>query len=524
MAIDKNAFLKGVTEKYPEELLEGRITVEGNVCASIFKDPLLLDENKLEPSDFLTKDGRFYFGLAKSLRKSGLVVFDEVGILSNSSENVIERFEDLGGFDTIENMTSIISLQNWDTFSDTLNRENIILKLYNNGFNLLKEVEYKDKKVVPIKLFRKMTSEQVLDWYDAFLSSYDTGYSSIVLEDEMIDIDDDFIDGIESGEEQGISFRSAGEDIDGNEMYCYPFISDEIGGYREGTFNLLCGHSSTGKSSMAIAIIMSMLSQGIKCLIISNEQKKKVFQTNFLVFLLYKRNHYYNLTKKKIMNGELNAEDKKQLASVQKYWRDQGYDKMVKFVSISDANTPTVKKKIRESVLRYGVGFCFYDTMKIDFSSTTDKKEYISLIQDSRDFDAIAKKYNIIVLASLQLSLATLGQLFLDGSALSGAKAVKECAESIIMMRTVYNEELIKGNKFFCEPFRSVKVEDKYVNQEYEADPTNVWRMVFIDKSRSSSNSSDTGVAYLFKMLGNYCVFKESAKCYPKHGRIQQTN
>ena len=192
MEIDKNAFLKGVTEKYPEELLEGRITVEGNVCASIFKDPLLLDENKLEPSDFLTKDGRFYFGLAKSLRKSGLVVFDEVGILSNSSENVIERFEDLGGFDTIENMTGIISLQNWDTFSDTLNRENIILKLYNNGFNLLKEVEYKDKKVIPIKLFRKMTSEQVLDWYDAFLSSYSTGYSSIVLEDEMIDIDDDF--------------------------------------------------------------------------------------------------------------------------------------------------------------------------------------------------------------------------------------------------------------------------------------------------------------------------------------------
>ena len=522
MGLDKTLFVTGAFEKYGEELLKGRVEIEANVVFSLWKDPLIIDENKLDKSCFLTRDGKFYYSLAKNLRSKNLVVFDEVSVLSNSTEEVIAKFNSLGGYEVIENMCSLVSLSNWDSYSDMLNRENIILKLHDNGFNLTKEVEYKDKKIVPIQLFRRMNSEQVIDWYDMFLSSCSTGYSSLVLEDEMIDIDDNFLDGIEKGEEQGISFRSAGLDIEGNEMMCYPYISDEIGGYREGTFNLLCGHSSTGKSSVAVAIILSMLSQGRKCLIISNEQKKKVFQVNFLVWLLYKRNHYYKLTKKKIMNGELTLEDKKQLASVQKYWREQGYDKMVKFISITDANTPVVKKKIRENVLRHGVSFVFYDTMKIDFSSSADKKEYISLIQDSRDFDAIAKKYNIIMLASLQLSLATLGQLFLDASALSGAKAVKECAESIIMMRTLYSEELIKNNKVFCEPFRTVKVEDgKYINQEYEPDPSAVWRVVFIDKSRSSSNSSDTGIAYLFKMNGNFCVFTESAKCFPKHGRIQ---
>lgn len=522
MAIDKKLFIGGVVQKYPEELLDHRITVEGNVIASIWKDPLLLDENRLESSDFLTKDGRFYFGLARSLRKAGLNVFDEVSVLSNSSHEVIDKFEDKGGYETIENMTSIINLQNWDTYSDVLNRENIILKLYSNGFNLLSEVEYKDKKVVPIKIFRKMTSEQVIDWYDTFLSNYSTGYSSLVLEDEMIDLDDDFFCGIESGEEQGISFRSAGFDVNGKEMFAYPYLSDEIGGFREGTFNLLCGHSSTGKSSVAVGIIMSMLSQQKKCLIISNEQKKKVFQTNFLVWLLYKRNHYYNLTKTKIMNGVLNDEDKRQLASVQKYWRDQGYNKMVKFISIADANTPLVKKKMRENILRHGVEFCFYDTMKIDYGNSSDKKEYISLIQDSRDFDAIAKKYNVIILSSLQLALHSLGTLFLDASTLAGAKAVKEVAESIIMIRTVYSEEFIKGDKYYCSPFKTVKIaEGKYDNIEYDPNPDDVWRMVFIDKSRSSANSSDTGVAYLYKMIGNFCVFKECGKCYPKHGRIQ---
>ena len=53
MSVDKSMFIGGVTSKYPEELLEGRITVEGNVIACLAKDILLLDENKFKKEQWI---------------------------------------------------------------------------------------------------------------------------------------------------------------------------------------------------------------------------------------------------------------------------------------------------------------------------------------------------------------------------------------------------------------------------------------------------------------------------------------
>lgn len=518
--MDRNIFVKGVKEKYPKELLDNRITIEGNVIACIWKDPLLIDEVKLSKDDFITKDGRFLFSLAKNLRRKHLNVLDEVSVLSNSTEEVIEKLNSIGGYSIIENMTDIISLSNWDSYSDQLYRENILIKLYDDGFNIFKEIEYNGVKIVPIKVFRKMTSEQVLDWYNSYLSSYDTGTSSLILEEEMIDLTDDFIKECESGEESGLEFRTAGVDINGDDIPCFPFLSEQIGGYLPGTFNLICGHSSTGKTSLTISILMSMLSQGEKILIITNEQKAKVFKINFWIWLLYHRNHYYNLTKKKFMKGDISDEDKKQLRSIEKYWKESGYNKKLKFISISDASISLVKKKIRQAVLREGITFCFYDTFKLDFGSS-DKKEYLSLIEDSRALDSIAKKYNIVVLASLQLALNTLGRLFLDANCLSQSKQIKEVCETIIMMRTVYQEELDEKNKIYCNPFKLKRKDDKWIEEDYLPDKQAVWRAIFVDKSRSGQNSSDTGVGYLYKMLGSYCVFKEVAQARFKHGTVQ---
>ena len=49
------------------------------------------------------------------------------------------------------------------------------MNMYKDGFNLLQEITIGDKKVIPLKLFRKMTAEEVTDWYEARISSYGTG-------------------------------------------------------------------------------------------------------------------------------------------------------------------------------------------------------------------------------------------------------------------------------------------------------------------------------------------------------------
>ena len=481
---------------------------------------LLLDEITLEQKDFITSDGLFYFSLLKQLRSKGFYSLDEVTILSNMSEDVIERYDACGGWQSIQHQIDIINEKNFDTYIDILYRENIILRMHDDGFNLLKKIDVNGKDVVPLTMFRKMSAEEVTDWYEARLSSYGTGYSSKIIEEEEIDFDDEFIENCKDGLENGVPFDIAGYDINGEEMNCFPFLSRQVNGLLEGTLTMMGGYSSTGKSTWWVTVIMALLNYDRKILIISNEENVKKFKIKFMVWLLGKRNRYFKLTKKKLMSGDLSEEDREQLSSIQEYWKEN-FKGRVKFISLADANMSIVKKKARENILRYGYDTVLYDTFKLDFDSAGNTRQDLSLIKDSRELDALCKKYNVIGLASLQLAINTIGKLFLDSSVLSNSKQIKEVLEGLYLMRNVYDEELDPDNKkYYCKPFRLKKVNDKWIEEEYQPDRNAVWRMLFVDKVRSGANSADSGVAYLLKFSGDHAMFREVAQCRPKHGQI----
>ena len=481
---------------------------------------LLLDDLDLKKEDFITNDGRFYFGMLTQLRKKGFYSLDEVTILSNMNDEVIERYEACGGWESIQHQIDIINDKNFDTYIDILYRENIMLRMCDDGIDLLHTVDANGKKVILYKLFRKMDADSVQDWWDARIASYGTGYSSKIIEEEEIDFDDEFIDNCKEGLENGVPFDIAGYDINGEEMNCFPFLSRQINGILEGTTTMMGGYSSAGKSTWWITVLMSLLHYDRKILIISNEENIKKFKIKFMVWLLGKRNRYFKLTKKKMTSGDISTESRKQLTDVQKYWREN-YKGKVKFIAIADADMSLVKKKIRENVLRYGYDTVLYDTFKIQGGDISSARQDLSLVRDSRELDKLAKKYNIIMLASVQLAEYTKGKLFLDASILSNAKQIKEQLENLFLMRTVYTEELDEKSKYYCHPFRLKKVNDKWIEEEYKPDTSAVWRMVFTEKCRTGANSSDNGCAYLLKYDGDHCIFRETCQCRPKHGEIK---
>ena len=299
---------------------------------------MLIDECDFKSTDFITSDGVFLFSILKKIKSLGFSVVDEVTILTSMPDNIVESFQKIGGYETIKNITDVVNIQNTEVYIDNLYRENIILKLWDDGFNLIKPIiDTNGKEIIPIKLFRKMDSEGVLDWWESRLSSYGTGYTTKILEDNYLDFDDKYFENMDSGEETGVPFDFAGDDINLEEMRCLPFISNNVGGYYDSTFNVLAGHSSVGKSCIWTTICMALLHYGRKILIISNEQKMRVFQDNFLVFILYKYFRYYDITKKKIRSASLNDKDKEMRKKAQEYWR-QNYKDKVKFISIADAD------------------------------------------------------------------------------------------------------------------------------------------------------------------------------------------
>ena len=513
-------FLTGVTDKYIPQLLKGRIEVEGNVISCFFKDMLFLDEVKLEAKDFITSDGHFYFSLLTDLRKKGFYSLDEITILSNSKEEVIEKYVECGGWETIQHQIDIINVQNFDTYIDILYRENILLNMYLDGFNLTTPINIGDKKVAPLKLLRKLSAEECIDWYESRLSEYGTGYSTKVIEEEEVaEFTDEFIDECIDGVENGVPFDEGDLDINLNPMNCFPFLSRQVCGLLEGTFTMLGGFSSTGKSTWFITIIMALLHHNRKVLIITNEEDVKRFKIKFIVWMLGKYARYFKLTKRKITSGNINSEDREQLKIVQDFWKEN-YSKRLKIISIADADMTVVKKKIRENVLRYGYDTVLYDTFKMQEDDFGGTRQDLSLVRDSRELHKLAKKYNIIMLASVQLAEYMKGKLFLDSSVLSGSKQVKEVLENLFLMRNMYEEEKDKTNKFYCRPFKLVKVDNGWQEESFELDPSGVYKILFVEKTRAGHNSSDTGTAYILKFDGDHCIFREVAQCRPRHGQI----
>lgn len=163
-----------------------------------------------------------------------------------------------------------------------------------------------------------------------------------------------------------------------------------------------------------------------------------------------------------------------------------------------------------------------YDTLKIDFNERADRKEYLQLIQDSRDLDYIAKKYNVIMLASLQLAMNTKGKLFLDSSCLSMSKQIVEVLEGLLLMRVLYAEEMDSHSSEYIDPFNLVRdpKTGKWTKETVKLSKDDVYRVLFIEKNRNGQNSSDSGEAYILKFYGEHGVFKEFCKCRPKHGYI----
>ena len=513
-------FISGVAHKYDKRLLEGRLTVEGNVIACIFSDPMYLSDYDLSTKDFITKDGVFYFSLAKYLQKAGYNTFDEVTVLSSVTDDTLDALKNRGGYETIQNLVDVVNTNNADTYFDNLYRENILLHLYDDGFNLFSLMEYKGKNIIPIETFRKMNSSNIIDWYETRLLDYDVGRISTVIDEEVIDFDNSFFESCQNGEKTGVPFETAGKDIGNEDTSVYPFLSRQISGFRRKTLSMIGGYSSAGKSTWLIGLIYSLIHNGEKVILVSNEEEIIKYKVKLLTWFLAKHNKYYNLTKKKILSGVINDEDKKQIKYFQKFWRENIKGKL-KIVSTNDADINTVKREVKNSALKEGFSTFIVDTFKINETDIGTARTDLCLVKDSRDLAKLAQKLDMIGIATVQLAEGGRGKLFLDASSLSNAKQIKEILENLFLIRSVYSEELDSKNKNFCKPFRLKKVGDKWIEEPYEADKSAVWRMLFVEKNRNGDNSSDTGKAYLLRFDGDHSIFRETCQCRPKHGRIE---
>ena len=473
--------------------------------------------------DFITKSGRMLFTIGKTIRDKRFHTFDEITFLSNTNEDLKNKINnDFGGFKQIQNVMDAVSLKNYDTFLDNLNKSNIMLSLYKKNFNILNEMTLDNgKKVVPFELFKQLTASEVIDFYEGTLSTLDTKInSSKIIEEGYIDFDDVFLEKLTNKEEVGISFGEAGFDINGDPIKTFPFMSSNILGVKHGTLNCWAAHSGAGKSTYMITVLMSLISQGERFTMITNESSVSDVKVQFLIWVLTRCLNYWEISKKKLVSGNLTEKDKIKIKEARQYWKEN-YAKAIKITSLSDADARLTCQIIKKDIAREGYTGFLVDTFKLSIDGGSNDAFWMSLIKDTRALTEIAMRFNVIGLMTVQLALNSLNRCWIDASCLSNSRGIKETLSNLIMFRKVTDAELDPESSYFIHPFRhKQKADGSWYEEEFLPDRSKVWRLFFIDKSRRGADSNDTGVAYLVRYDGDFCCFYETAKARPTHKLI----
>lgn len=521
--MDKTQFINGVAEIYDERLLESRLTEEGNICGCLLNDLTLYDDCGLSNSDFVTKSGRMLFSIGKQIRDKRCYKFDEITFLSNANEDLKDKVNnEFGGFKQIQNVMDAVSLKNYDSFLDDLNKSNIMLALYRKNFNVLNEMTLDNgKKVVPYEFFKKLSASEVIDFYEGTLSTLDTKInSSKIIEQGFIDFDDAFLERLENKEEMGVGFGEAGLNINGEVIKTFPFMSSNILGVKHGTLNCWAAHSGAGKSTYMVTVLMSLISQGERFTVVTNESSISDVKIQFLIWVLTRCLDYWEVSKKKLSTGNLTAQDKQKVKEAREYWKNN-YEKSIKITSLSDADARLTCQIIKKDITRGGYTGFLVDTFKMSMDNGNNEAFWMSLIRDTRSLTEVAMKHNVIGLMTVQLALNSLNRCWIDASCLSNSRAIKETLSNLIMFRKVTDTELDPMSPYFIHPFRHKQKEDgTWYEEEFLPDRSKVWRLFFIDKCRRGADSNDTGVAYLVRYDGDFCGFYESAKARPTHKLI----
>lgn len=97
---------------------EYKLGAEANIVSIIYKNPELLHQYKLNTSDFSNNTWRVYFEIAKDLiinEKKVTLTDVDVGLYLDKHPKLAAKYEEYGGYDTIESAGAYV--QEWLNFT-----------------------------------------------------------------------------------------------------------------------------------------------------------------------------------------------------------------------------------------------------------------------------------------------------------------------------------------------------------------------------------------------------------------------
>ena len=448
-------------DDFPKELIAKRNEVEGNFVMSLYKEPDLIEDysNIINGEDMLTDDGCFYYGLAQNMYKMGYRVFDNVSINTYLKDKDVlrEGFERRGGYKTIQEITSVLDIENIDTNYDELIKNNLLLRLHDQGFPIVSN----------LSKLNEMNSEEVYDYFDYILNNIAIGKIEKIKAVSLSKGYDKYFEMWDKGSQIGFPISS-------------PFLNSKLAGVHKSNFILHCAYIGQGKTTTAIILyVLSVIEQGLNVLILANEQTKEEWYNMMASAVLFNKIHYYGMNRTKITKGSYTEEQREKLDEAAKWLGKEGRGN-VELIELQDYSISRVKKIVKK-YSKLGYGMVILDTLKP--TKENSDKAWAEFSEAAKEIFQITKKEDIALVATAQLSGDSPGRKYLDLSCIGKSKAISETATQVVMFRFLFQDEKEK-----LKPFTLKRDEEtgRYSNvrELHDLDPNKTYIVVFIPKNR----------------------------------------
>ena len=442
----------------PNELRENREQLECNFIFALWQEPEAIEDYKIiNGTDIITEDGIFYYGILQQLHKLDYQTFDHATLSTflSDKETLRKGFERRGGYATVNEIKSLIQADNLASYYDELVKSNMLINLNKNGFNVLTELD---------KL-KKMTSEEVYDYYDFQLNNICVNKISKVTAENLSDGYEHYIEEWDKG--RMVGFRIG-----------YPLLNYRLAGVHKKNLLLHMAHIGNGKTTSSILFyVLPAIESGENVCIIANEQGISEFRQMILSSVVFNKVKYFGMNRQKFIRGNFNEQDKKAMQDAID-WLHKCEGK-INFIEVEDYSIGVVKKIIKKySKLNYGL--FIFDTLKPALESS--ERAWAEFSEVAKELFMLAKKENVAIVATAQLSAESMSRKFLDLSSVGKSRAISETATQVVMFRSLTKDEKEKIKAYTHEKDEKGKYTN--IRKIIDLEPDKDYIVLFTPKNR----------------------------------------
>ena len=226
-----------------------------------------------------------------------------------------------------------------------------------------------------------------------------------------------------------------------------------------------------GKTSSAISwYILPAIEEHDVC-IIANEQSVSEWRQMILATVLFSKiGSVQGFSRHEMMKGKFTDEQKSKMKEAAQ-WLEKQKGKII-FIETQDYSVLNIKK-IMSRYSSIGCDYFIIDTLKpMDDSSDKAWGEFSEV---AKELFLQAKKLDVAVIATCQLSPEAMSRRYLDLTCIAKAKAIAETASQVVMFRPLTSEEREKVKAFNY---------DGKIKREISLDENKDYIMVFTPKNR----------------------------------------